>query len=159
MDVSPPPPAPLSRTSELGGFGSRLPLQPQGPGSWPGNRAGGSERPGREPFVCLVDPIDPELKEGCWELGVSLRRGTPQSGSDFPLFLEAAKLSAPTPGPSFLLQTTSVLPTLFQTLPPTGPGRGPALPPCPLPKPPSQPASPHCPGLSHRSGCVGCLFF
>ena len=39
------------------------------------------------------------------------------------LFLEAAKLNAPTPGPCFLLQTTSVLPTLFQTLPPTGPGQ------------------------------------
>lgn len=72
------------------------------------------------------------------------------------IFLEAAKLNAPTPGPSFLLQTTTVLPTLFQTFPPTAPGLWGLCkqPPCPLPRPPHLgQAFPHSAALAQERLC------
>lgn len=76
-------------------------------------------------------------------------------------FLEAAKLNAPTPGSSFQIQTTAVLPALFQIFLPTAPGPQGLVQTASLPCPPAsslQGASPRCHGLWYRSSCVGCLF-
>lgn len=58
-------------------------------------------------------------------------------------FLQAAKLTSPTPGPSVLTQTTRALPALFQAFPPSAPGPrclSKQPPPCRPPGPPTSQA-------------------
>lgn len=90
-------------------------------------------------------------------------RSLPQREADVMLFffLEAAKLNAPTPGSSFQIQTTAVLPALFQTFLPTAPGPRSLVQTASLPCPPAsslQGASPCCHGSGTEAAMLAvCL--